>query len=90
MKIIVCMKQIPASPDVNMTKKGTLVRESADWMVSKEDQVALEAALRIKDNNPNVTINIITMGMKRQSFAYEGLGKGADNGFNNRPCFCRI
>lgn len=80
MKIAVCMKQIPSDPDVKLNEHGSLIRSSSSWMIGKEDYSALEAALRLKDENKEIEVEAVTMGgASASAMLYEALGKGADH-----------
>lgn len=81
MKIIVCMKQVPASAKVEVDPdNGTLKRSSADTKTNPYDLYGLEAALRIREKLGG-TVTALTMGpdsaaeMIRDAYAM-----GADEG----------
>jgi len=63
MKIIVCVKQVPDTNEVRIDpEKGTLIREGVPSILNHDDANALEEALRIKDENPDTFITVLTMG----------------------------
>lgn len=63
MKIIVCVKQVPDTNEVKIDPvKGTLIREGVPSILNHDDANALEEALRIKDEDPDAHITVITMG----------------------------
>lgn len=81
MKIIVCMKQVPASAKVEVdSDNGTLKRSSADTKTNPYDLYGLEVALRIREKLGG-TVTALTMGpdsaaeMIRDAYAM-----GADEG----------
>lgn len=62
MKIIVCIKQVPASSQVEIdSETGTLKRLSAESKTNPYDLFALEAALRIREKVGG-TVTALTMG----------------------------
>lgn len=82
MKIIVCAKQVPDTTEVRIDPvKGTLIREGVPSILNPDDANALEAALKLKDENPGSTVTVLSMGppqaitMLRQCYAM-----GADEG----------
>ena len=63
MKIIVCVKQVPdTSGKVSVKADGTLDRASMATITNPDDLNAVEAALALKDQNPEAKIIVITMG----------------------------
>ena len=83
-KIIVLAKQVPDTRNVGkdaMKADGTVNRAALPAIFNPEDLNALEQALRIKDQFPESTITILTMGPGRASdIIREGMFRGADNG----------
>ncbi len=80
MKIIVCIKQVPDTTEVKLDPKtGRLIRDGVPSIINPDDKNALEEALRIKDNNPNTTVTVISMGPPQADVAMrEALAMGAD------------
>jgi electron transfer flavoprotein beta subunit len=82
--IIVLAKQVPDTRNVGkdaMKADGTINRAALPAIFNPEDLNALEQALRIKDQYPESTINILTMGPGRAAdIIREGLFRGADGG----------
>ena len=80
MKIIVCVKQVPDTNEVRIDKKtGTLIRDGVPSILNNDDANALEEALCIKDNDPDVSITLLTMGPPQaEDVLLEGLAMGAD------------
>ncbi|MDR1832942.1 MAG: electron transfer flavoprotein subunit beta/FixA family protein [Fusobacteriaceae bacterium] len=62
MKIVVCIKQVPAGSQIKIDeKKGTLIRGGGDNKTNPYDLFALEAALKIKETL-GATVTVLTMG----------------------------
>lgn len=83
-KIIVLAKQVPDTRNVGkdaMKANGTVNRAALPAVFNPEDLLALEQALRIKDNHPGTTVTLLTMGPGRAAeIIREGLYRGADDG----------
>ena len=63
MKIIVTVKQVPATQEVKIDPKtGTLIREGVPSIINPEDKNAIEEALRIKESQDGVDITVLSMG----------------------------
>lgn len=79
MKIIVCIKQVPATSEVRMDpERGVLLRDSAESRLNPYDAVAVEAALRLRRDGDCITA--LSMGPNSAEsvlrFAY---AMGVDN-----------
>mgnify|MGYP000062726274 CR=1 FL=1 len=85
LKIVVLAKQVPDTRNVGkdaMKADGTINRAALPAIFNPEDLNALEQALRLKDEHPGSTVNILTMGPGRAAEVIrEGLYRGADNGY---------
>ena len=92
MEILVCIKQVPESnkvevdPDTNEIKidpeTNTLVRDGVPSIVNTFDGYALEAAARVKDNNPDTKIVVLSMGpAQAEAVIREAYAMGADEGW---------
>lgn len=81
MKIVVCLKQVPDTNEVKIDPvKGTLIRDGVPSILNPDDANALEAALAIKDKNPDTHITVITMGPPQaKDMLRECLAMGADD-----------
>lgn len=56
MNIVVCIKQVPASAEVRMDPEtGVLLRDSAEGRLNPYDAVAIEAALRLREEGDTLT-----------------------------------
>ena len=83
MKIIVCVKQVPdTAGGVKFKPDGTLDRAGMLAIMNPDDKAGLEAALRIKDADPeNVKVTAVTMGLpKAMAVLREAVAMGADEG----------
>ena len=85
MNIIVLAKQVPDTRNVGkdaMREDGTVNRGALPAIFNPEDLNALEQALRIKDQYPDTTISVLTMGPFRAADVIrEALYRGADRGY---------
>lgn len=85
MNIIVLTKQVPDTRNVGkdaMREDGTVNRGALPAIFNPEDLNALEQALRIKDQYPDTTISVLTMGPFRAADVIrEALYRGADRGY---------
>ncbi|MGI6499396.1 MAG: electron transfer flavoprotein subunit beta/FixA family protein [Anaerostipes sp.] len=82
MKIVVCIKQVPDTKGgVKFNPDGTLDRGAMLTIMNPDDKAGLEAALRIKDENDNVEVTVLTMGLpKADEVLREAMAMGADKG----------
>ena len=83
MKILVCVKQVPDTNEVKIDPvRGTLIRDGVPSILNPDDANALEAALRIKEEKPGVTVAVLTMGPPQASYMLrECLAMGADEAY---------
>lgn len=83
MKILVCVKQVPDTNEVKIDPvKGTLIRDGVPSILNPDDANALEAALAIKDMDPDTVIAVLTMGPPQATYMLrECLGMGADEAY---------
>jgi electron transfer flavoprotein beta subunit len=81
-KIVVCVKQVPDTKGgVKFNPDGTLDRGAMLTIMNPDDKAGLEAALAIKDQNDDVEVTVITMGLpKAEEVLREAMAMGADNG----------
>ncbi len=82
MKIIVCIKQVPAK-DAPLSIAGNWIKESdIGFEMNEPDSYALEEALRLKEKHGGEVI-AISMGPERvKQTIKEALAKGADRGIH--------
>ena len=85
LKIVVLAKQVPDTRNVGkdaMTAEGTVNRAALPAIFNPDDLLALEQALRIKEQNPGSTVGVLTMGPPRAGeIIRQGLYRGADTGW---------
>jgi electron transfer flavoprotein beta subunit len=79
MEIIVCIKQVPATMDVNIDQeKGTLIREGVEAAINPFDLYALEEGLRLKERYGG-RCTVISMGPQQAEAALrEAIALGFD------------
>src|SRR5215470_10258001 len=82
MKIIVCIKQVPAK-DAPLAISGNWIKESdIGFEMNEPDSYALEEALRLKEKHGGEVI-ALSMGPERvKQTIKEALAKGADRGIH--------
>ncbi len=83
MKIFVLIKQVPNTTQVKLDKRtGNLIREGVEAVLNPEDRHALEAAVRIKEEQGGkARVTALTMGPPQAvDVLTEALGLGADFG----------
>lgn len=82
MKIIVCVKQVPDTTEVRLDPEtNTLIRDGVPSIINPDDKAGIEAALRIKDQNPDTTVTILSMGPPQaEDVIREAIAMGADEG----------
>ena len=83
MKILVCVKQVPDTNEVKIDPvKGTLIRDGVPSILNPDDANALEAALQMKDKDPETKIAVITMGPPQATYMLrECMAMGADEAY---------
>ena len=81
MKLIVCIKQVPGTSKVEMDEeKGVLKRSPVDAKMNPYDLVAIEAALRVKEEKGG-DVTVISMGPPQaEEVIKEAFMMGADSG----------
>jgi electron transfer flavoprotein beta subunit len=81
MKIVVCIKQVPAKDAPLVIADGTWIRETdIGFEMNEPDSFALEEALRLKEKHSGEVI-AVSMGPERvKQTIKEALAKGADRG----------
>lgn len=84
MKIVVLVKQVPATDKVKMDEEtGTMIRDGVESEVNPLDLYAVEEAVRIKERlGDAVEISILSMGPKKAAEAIRSaIALGCDRGF---------
>jgi electron transfer flavoprotein beta subunit len=81
MKILVCIKQVPSTSEVEVDEKtGVLKREGVDSKINPYDLYALETAVRIKERKA-AEVTVMTMGPPQaEEIIKEAYMMGADKG----------
>lgn len=82
MKILVYVKQVPDTDDVQLDPKtGNLRRDGVDSILNPLDANAVEAALQLKEKHGG-TVSVISMGPPQaQDVLKKALGMGCDEAF---------
>ncbi len=80
MNIFVCAKQVPDTNEIKIDPvTNTLIRKGVPSILNTYDSFALENALRIKDENPDTKIVVISMGPPQaEDMLRDCLAVGAD------------
>ena len=80
MKIVVCVKQVPNTNEIKINPEtGTLIRDGVESILNHDDANALEQALQIKDEKPDTTVTVVTMGPPQaKEMLQECIAMGAD------------
>lgn len=84
MKIVVLVKQVPATDKVKMDEEtGTMIRDGIESELNPLDLYAVEEAVRIKERlGEGVEISILSMGPKKAAEAIRSaIALGCDKGF---------
>jgi electron transfer flavoprotein beta subunit len=83
MKIVVCIKQVPARDAPLVIAEGGWIREAdIGFEMNEPDSFALEEALRLKEKHTGEVI-VVSMGPERvKQTIKEALAKGADRGMH--------
>lgn len=86
MNIVVCVKAVPGSTEVKMDPKThTIIRDGGEAVINPFDAVALEVALRIKDERRSAgeacTVTVLSMGIPAtEKLLRDCIARGADAG----------
>lgn len=83
MNIIVCVKQVPDTTEIKIDPvKKTLIRDGVPSILNPFDGYAVEAALRLKDKDPNTKIVVVSMGpAQAKAVLKEALSMGCDKAY---------
>jgi electron transfer flavoprotein beta subunit len=84
MHIIVCIKQTPATSNIQIDPKtGTLKREGMAAAINPFDEYGIEEAVRIKEKLPGSTISVVTMGPPQAEDALrDAISRGCDDAYH--------
>ncbi|MBE6929102.1 MAG: electron transfer flavoprotein subunit beta/FixA family protein [Ruminococcaceae bacterium] len=79
MRIVVCVKQVPASNEVALDPKtNTIIRDSRNAVINPFDSHALEAGLQIKDQL-GAEVSVLSMGIPAcEDMLRDCVSRGAD------------
>ena len=79
MHILVCIKQVPGTTNVQIdTERGTLKREGVEAIINPFDEYAIEEAVRLKEKFGG-KVTVITMGPPQaESALREAISRGCD------------
>ena len=89
MKIVVCIKQVPDTNEVRLDPvTNTLIREGVPSIINPDDKSGLEAALRIKDKDPEIDVRVLSRGPPQaQEALRKALAMSAGDGIRqSSPC----
>ncbi len=80
MKIITCIKQVPASSDVKVDPvTGVLIRDSQQVKMNPYDLYGLELSFKLKDEHENINVHAVSMGPpSAKQVLHEAIYMGAD------------
>lgn len=79
MRILVCVKQVPDTNEVQTHDFQTFERSYAAQIMNPADESALEAALQLRDAFGG-SVSLLTMGRPRtETMLREAISRGADN-----------
>lgn len=83
MRLLVCVKQVPDTTEIKIDPvTNTLIRAGVPSIVNPFDGYALEIAARIKDQNPNTSITVVSMGPEQAKAALKScLAVGGDKAY---------
>ena len=81
--IFVCIKQVPDSTEVKINPKtGTLIRQGVPSILNPYDHFAVVWALKLKEKNPDFSVNVISMGPPQAKAVIQlALALGCDRGY---------
>ena len=81
MKIVVCVKQVPDTTEVEIDKStNTLIRTGIPVIINPDDKSGIEAALSLRDAVPGSTVTVMSMGpMQAETALREALSMGCDS-----------
>src|SRR5882762_9737531 len=84
MHIVVCIKQTPATANVQIDPKtGTLKREGMAAAINPFDEYAIEEGVRIKERVPGTAVSVLTMGPPQAEDALrDAISRGCDQAFH--------
>lgn len=80
MKIVVCIKQVPDTSEVEIDPQtNTLIRTGIPVIINPDDKSGIEAALALRGQIPGSTVTVLSMGPLQARMALlEALSMGCD------------
>ena len=80
MKIVVCIKQVPDTNEVEIDPDtNTLIRTGIPVIINPDDKSAIEAALELREQMGESTVTVVSMGPPQAEMALrEALSMGCD------------
>ncbi|KXO16741.1 electron transfer flavoprotein subunit beta/FixA family protein [Peptoniphilus sp. GNH] len=83
MNILVCVKQVPDTSEIKIDPvKNTLIRDGVQSILNPFDGYALEAALLLKDKDPEVKVTVVSMGPPQaEPMLKDCIAVGADSAY---------
>ena len=83
MNILVCVKQVPDTSEIKVDPvTNTLIRKGVPSIVNPADLNAVETAVKLKEENPDSVITLLSMGPPPAEEALrECLSMGCDEAF---------
>ena len=82
MNIVVCVKQVPNTTQIKIDPvTGVMDRTGIPSIMNPDDKVALEYALRIKDEVGGAVYVVSMAPMQAKKVLYEAIAMGADKGY---------
>lgn len=83
MKILVCMKQVPDTSEVNLDPvTNTLIRKGVRSIINPDDKAGIEAALSLREEIGNSEVIVVSMGPPQAEMALrEALAMGCDEAY---------
>lgn len=84
MHIIVCIKQTPATANIQIDPNtGTLKREGMAAAINPFDEYAIEEAVRLKEKVAGSTVSVVTMGPPQAEEALrDAIARGCDDAYH--------
>lgn len=81
MKILVCIKQVPDTTEVEIDPAtNTLIRTGIPVIINPDDKSGIEAALTLRDKVAGSTVTVVSMGPPQAEMALrEALSMGCDD-----------
>ena len=84
MKIVVCIKQVPDTNEVNLDPvTNRLIRDGVPSIINHDDKAGIEAALQLRESlNDGSTVTVVCMGPPQADVALrEALAMGCDEAY---------